>query len=976
MDDIPTREELIALYSDLQSRVPPAVQQAAADSIRAIIHPNVIPMLFWIAEECEVLILKQYACYHIALCLTTLRDTLDVDFVGQCRAQALRLLIGTGDASLIEAIFKVIDTLIGDKADDWPDLIQLAVDFPQTNLYLVVKIFQCLIRRMNTRTIIENLPYLVNVITKGLQSDDFGWARETLFLFKQIGQAVAIGAAGAELARPLLALFLRVLGSDNARRFSQISYLLFMSYQGLNSTLFPFPEALPHMVDTLGNTALKFDFRLQVHEFLASSFMLVGSCVPLSADQLETLFQLEQQICCEYFGPGYAPEERDHPFETELMLAILFQRIPVTELPEYTFMHVPADSHTIGESCFTLLVFEAGLMVAPSAFEGHFRELFSFFMEGLQHQSVELQKTSAKALNVVAETLWVEIEEHIKPLLRVVFHFIESVCEGDGVALLIAIVQHLPNTDPIFDDMLDRVLRTFSGSPVFAAQVLAPLIANSRYQAILLWDHLWKLFTDLLPTDAVFFSCMEALVQRSPSAALEKLPELMPMLISGIEQPFAVSCLGAVVDSVPGVEPFFDDIFQGLLGLVESGDCDQAACDAAELMGKVVAACPGTEASDVLLRLLLHLAECGPMGLSASLATFERVCTLVPSDDERLGQFADLALAVLGDVEDVVSPRSTLALRVLTSLLRAHGVEAVGALDMLSFVFGAVNFLLESNHPEVPLAEFVRLISVLLETSPDVTGTVVVTRLLPLFKCSSPRCVAFAIQTLAQCLSIDVATFRVPQVHDLLAGWRVFLFSGVSDVVAAAAQFVVDVTTKESCCPHISPYADMLVKVLHERLTREAASKTVTRDQLAAALAALGGNVIGDRFPFAQCVLLILEALPLVRRFDAYGVILTFLTSVARALDPDVRRTLTKTMLEFIARPVGDIVKLGIDGLVIRMVMNFVVAEIAEEDFLGTALEMLGGDDVKLAFLQDAFENLPNELPMSRTDGRVDRRSL
>jgi hypothetical protein len=122
--------------------------------------------------------------------------------------------------------------------------------------------------------------------------------------------------------------------------------------------------------------------------------------------------------------------------------------------------------------------------------------------------------------------------------------------------------------------------------------------------------------------------------------------------------------------------------------------------------------------------------------------------------------------------------------------------------------------------------------------------------------------------------------------------------------------------------------------------------------------------------------LLILEALPLVRRFDAYGVILTFLTSVARVLDPDVRRTLTKAMLEFIARPVGDIVKLGIDGLVIRMVMHFVLNEMPVEDFLGTALEMLGGDEVKLAFLQDAFENLPNELLMCSGDGRADGGSL
>jgi hypothetical protein len=95
------------------------------------------------------------------------------------------------------------------------------------------------------------------------------------------------------------------------------------------------------MVDMLGNTALKFDFRLQVHDFLASSFMIAGSCVPLSGDQLE------QQICCKHFGPRYAPEERDHLIETELMLVILLQRIPVIGLPS---THSPTSPRTATQS--------------------------------------------------------------------------------------------------------------------------------------------------------------------------------------------------------------------------------------------------------------------------------------------------------------------------------------------------------------------------------------------------------------------------------------------------------------------------------------------------------------------------------------------------------------------------------------------------------------------------------------------------
>jgi hypothetical protein len=176
----------------------------------------------------------------------------------------------------------------------------------------------------------------------------------------------------------------------------------------------------------------------------------------------------------------------------------------------------------------------------------------------------------------------------------------------------------------------------------------------------------------------------------------------------------------------------------------------------------------------------------------------------------------------------------------------------------------------------------------------------------------------------------------------------------------AAAQCLTDLSFSLKI-QQLGPFGEGWVAILSERLAIEGEAKTLVRDELVGSLCAIGGNIVGDRFPFDECIPLVLKALPLVHNTAHYGMILTFLTSVVRVLSVDVKFQVTTVIVNFLAQPYADIiVRVKIDELELRTLLKYVTTELPlEVDFAGTALRMLDGDPVKLQFFLDTFENLP-----------------
>lgn len=178
--------------------------------------------------------------------------------------------------------------------------------------------------------------------------------------------------------------------------------------------------------------------------------------------------------------------------------------------------------------------------------------------------------------------------------------------------------------------------------------------------------------------------------------------------------------------------------------------------------------------------------------------------------------------------------------------------------------------------------------------------------------------------------------------------------------------------------PYIQELISSFLESAKKRLIIELEHPSELRDNLAAFITILGGSVIGDDFPFADFMLLILSTIPLQYDFTLCSEMYQFISGiypVVIAQNEQLKNLYIHGLVELFSQPFNNVIIMKIDPYVLNSLQKSLSKALQKEDegeneenfdnenddneqLMSSVLEVLGGDQERLAMFGQTYTRI------------------
>lgn len=245
--------------------------------------------------------------------------------------------------------------------------------------------------------------------------------------------------------------------------------------------------------------------------------------------------------------------------------------------------------------------------------------------------------------------------------------------------------------------------------------------------------------------------------------------------------------------------------------------------------------------------------------------------------------------------------------------------------------------------------------------SEEITVESVITSFFQFAMDNNPVFQSQTIILLSRCIRAAPECIELPQIVEVATNIRPLLLSDCEDLAISTCVFIMNVS--EPAAAALRSIGIQIYQALAERMVCEKAKgKTSLSEHIAGAMSCLGGAVLGEEFPFAEGLPLIVGELPFVRHPKLYSEVFAYIPNVIRFMTPELQNDFFVSIIHWLSEPLESIYRMRIDQYILGSVLRaFIAMYPREEVMLAAASEALEGDEVRMRFFMQSFMALYRE---------------
>ena len=997
---------ILAIYEKLLPGHTVPEQQEANRRICEMTGLEVVPVLFAICKQVQAEEYQFYSALHIKMCLNAKgMANIPLEQANTFRRMGLELLktgkIGVGKIQLLAVLMQNADNLV------WAELMKFLGELCQSDLFSVVSILEAVINTMRADCVVNNMALMVNAIDAALKCSDFNTTRQAVALLGRLSDGgMKLGDdVKARLRDSLKNLFFFVLREQKVDLLEKIASDYLKFYATENRDLLPFQDIVRPIVEVLTRDGLQWDFRFLLYVFYELSFRYDVD-MELSLDDVNMLICFERDFFMATIARNVKDEIENLSFTTTIVM--LLKRIDRGVRREYAFkfMEHLRGLQTMPANCCILEFVSEALRASPESFENDLGEIFAMFTQALAQKGTLLQYTAINAMDPILGMFADKIEENLERFFQLLISYIDVDVEMALEFMRNTLVK-VNNADPIFQGLnalLSHVLSTNDQRSILwcrAMLTLAVLIKQSDRMARELFDDIIKPLFGVLgrmaaleSPQSVVFECLSSLTDVCPEKMAAYLPEVVPKVLKDI---VATDCPYGQFDALNWLQTLIDreilpgNLYEPVWALCQSmveqpwleiltRDEDAkksflAACQALEILGLIVSVTRNTQLVDVVMKsvmLFLGTVNIVEDGFTSALTTLGNIIEDVKTDD-RLKLLVNHFFSLLANSD---LQREASILDMLRKMIECCGIDLLYSYNpnsdttLLEHVAVRIKWVVEKDLFDQELAfasymkEAMKLAVILGSSGRNVQMAQVIEMFSQYANNDSWFMRKSVLRLYRDAVAADQSCIRLPVIQEFLTNFEQHLAE--PEVVAVLVCKLVSTVCKcQTIDPEMKAISCRIMEILQKAVARDIAShRTKLTEYMAAAMAVIAGHQIGENFDYDPCVKLILACLPLKYIGpNLYDDIMVFLPTIIRSVSPECQQQILRHCIILVAEEDPNQQNATADTMANAVKDYF---PFSNPENVATVLGILGGDQEKLAVVQQRIQRLPlsNPLPL------------
>lgn len=968
----PTADQLLGLYARLRDMHGTQIEQVCRTLEEMYSLISSVKALFGIITRYDLdSIFREYAIFGVCTWLRNVRDRMTSECVVALKSHTLAALVAEPNWQTRKALVGLVTSVLEECHGEWSELIE-AVCGGSVAMDAALPILSVLVCRLDTDQIKRRIPFFVQCVSAGLESDNMFVVSESVIFLVSMISALKTDEYFGDCERRLLEILFRVACSGDSKQFLSVASPIICAYD-VNLAVLPFQPLFEFFLGLVQTDKFNPEYTLQLHSFLCSTVMFHKSA-EIPAGVVKVLFETEMKIGSMVLGLDDVDPTLNWLCDVDDMLHALFYRTPldtVVALVKETVTKLNAVG-TDQARCMVIVLLDNGMECASDAFIPAMPKIFEFVKESLRNEGSMSQRLAVKMLGNRSSELAIEINANLPEVCTIIRDFMERVDANAGSELFATILDEVGSVDVVFPSLVETALAMIQHADCqvqyFGYITLAKIVP--RAMDIITEDEFNRLLKAMVelagfetPNSAAF-QVMAQLCVGNPDRFIAGCPTVVETAIQGLRSPdpYAITDFLRFINKAIRIGPVqaiivkhADALIPELLTVAkkEYSDEDSSASSYALAAVARVNAIVGNEQvmASISEQMLSFIKDHLYIGAFKVFKVLK-------------GEFSDSVSRVL-----IEAAFDRLQVQDDDPFTRAAAVDALCAAvsnskslfgneqrfiaTMIAIVEQQINpHTQEFQSDETIEAKIAKVMpDVVMKTNILISDSF--NFLMTMIQSNTVKSV-FAFDTLV--VFFQNYSQQIPEaVQEALLALVLPVIASGQPRVAQAAGVFLPYAYKAS---FFKEHGQDILRALMERLAKEPAPSLLT-DNLINAVTELGGQVLGDSFPFQEVLEVILPLLPVSREFRVCNSIYSFLASTAKLGKTDAR------MLEAIMRVIVNVIAVPAENLrkLERHVLNSFRAVLkAFLDSVPTAEEFvassLAGDPVKLENFHASYRAL------------------
>ena len=1002
-------QHLLNIFSRLRSADNSDIQSANEELQQICVIPEYLFSLFNIMENAPDKIIQQYSLYNISMCLRNMANSInDIDRLAM-KAKIISKIKAENECDLISALIQVIKTIIDVWGFNWPELLDFIFNpSGDASLYSIMGLINIIMNYMEKDAFLNKADFFKSVIAQALVSPKIDENLEAVELLYKIAAILNEVCDFSAFKKPLLSVFLKIIDSGNSNYLASFINPIIYGID-LNVNVFPIDESYQTISQVLLNPQFDYNFRILLHTFLAY-LMPHMQC---NQEKFINFFNIEKEIAFLCF------EEDDDPQfssldEVDYILELIFNKLDQF-FPESSAkfalnqMNDFLNSNNMNLICFGLLFLRSSIFLHPDAFAPYLDNIISFLIQGFQQRHTIAQRVSARFISTLFDgnddPLFDIKEEYVIPLKEGIIWYIQDVDFQNGIFLLLILIDHVKNSDIIFDEILPFILQAVTVNHdhilVVANLALQSLISHSLYhvqisffsliQSILLIANQPASFTS--PQSSIFDS-ITALAQKVPKKITQFVNQFFPIMLNGLKSKDKIGAneiainISKLIDLIPEISTFYNSIIEISIKkvnknweqILESSPPPKQhslnkyflAVTLLECLSKIAIKIQDDNLFLFLFSHLIEISKTFRFTIEQVIKIYNIFSKIIPYYKGNLEQ-VDILLKYLKRLlksrnRDVIK----CALKALRSYISVFNFERIGFLqeELLKFILYMVEVILKQstnssidwNH--IPRETIKIIITILRTINNDEYTLAVYNKIMTNTVNLNVNFLIYSINFTAYMVLTFPQMAQIKQLQEFIYNLiEQFPLSPMNIEVAICQLFISILNSSNTdninnfITPLISPkIADFFVHLKNRLLSDECAQEL--SNSIIITFSSFGDIILKEQFPFDEIIPFLLNALQNNEAFNHCNIIYKFLAHNFQFIPDNLKLDTLHLFVRLLSYPYGFLVHSKIKNQILSYLIGLIKANIPQDQNLNSTIRQILGNGMKYHFFNDTVNSI------------------
>ena len=968
-----TAETFLGLYAQLRETNGTQIAQVCRTLEHLYTLTPAVQPLFAIVGKYELdSIFREYAIFGLCTWFRNVHENMGDDCVALVKSHTLSALVSEPDLQTRKALVSLVTSILEELHGEWNELIE-AICSRRVAMDAALPILSVLVYRLDTEEIKKNIGFFIECVFAGFDSDNIFVVSESVkFLVLMIG-ALKSDEYFKECEKRLMEILFRVAASGDSKQFLSVASPIICAYDVVNLAVLPFQPLFDFFLRLVQTGSFEPEYTLQLHSFLCSTVMF-HKTAEIPASVVNVLFETEMKVGSMVLELDDVDPTMNWLCDVDVMLHALFYRTPldnVVALVKETVSKLNAvDSDQA--RCMVIVLLDNGMECASDAFIPSMCQMFEFVKAALQNEGSMSQRLAAKMLSNRSSDFANEINANLPEICDIITTFMRNVDANTGAELFATILDEVVSVGVVFAGLVKTAFEMIQYPccqvQYFGYITLAKILP--RAIDVITEDEFDRLLTAMVgllglkTPNSTAFQVMAQLCMIHPERFVSACPVVIDAAIQGLRSadPYTVADVLRFVNKAIQTEHVQEVVLKQVETLVPelltvaereySEEDSSASSYALATAARVSVIVDATEIRDAISRQVLSFIK-NHLYIGA-FKVFKILKGDFAEPVSRVVIEAALARLEVQDDNPFTQAAAVDALCAAVSNNRSlYGNEQKFIQTMIAIVGQQINphthefqsdETIEAKIAQV-LPEAVMKMNVLVSDTFNFLMTMIRSNTVKSVFAFDTLVVFF--QNYSQQIPEDVQAA-------LLALILPVIETGQPRVAQAAAVFL-PYAYKAS---FFKTHGRDILHALMTRLSKEPTPSPLT-DNLINAATELGGQVLGDSFPFRDVLQVVLPLLPVSREFRVCNSVYSFLASTAKLgkTDAQMLESIMRVIINVIAVPFGSLWKLERHVLnSFRAVLKGFLDSLPNaQEFIVTSL---GNDSVKIENFQNSYRIL------------------